>query len=48
MMRALAESGWRVDALRAFEEYGALLAEQTGTEPSHSITDLERQITVSR
>jgi len=48
MMHALAESGRRVDALRAYQEYRAFLADETGTEPSHSIIELERLIALSR
>lgn len=44
LMRAFAEAGRRVDALRAFQEYRTFLAEEFGTEPSRDIIVLERQI----
>jgi DNA-binding SARP family transcriptional activator len=44
LMRAYAESGRRVEALRAFQDYRTLLVEEVGTEPSSSIVALERDI----
>jgi DNA-binding SARP family transcriptional activator len=44
LMRAYAESGRRVEALRAFQAYRTLLVEEVGTEPSSSIVALERDI----
>ena len=46
-MGALADSGRRVDALRAYQEYRVFLAEETGTSPSCTLTELEHEITVS-
>jgi DNA-binding SARP family transcriptional activator len=47
LMRALAESGRRAEALRAFQAYRTLLIEETGLEPSGAITDLEAAIATS-
>jgi DNA-binding SARP family transcriptional activator len=47
LMRALSESGRRAEALRAFQTYRTQLIEETGTEPSGSITDLEGAIATS-
>jgi DNA-binding SARP family transcriptional activator len=44
LMRAFADSGRRIDALRAYQAYRALLAEEVGTEPSEAITRLDRDI----
>jgi DNA-binding SARP family transcriptional activator len=44
LMRTLAESGRRVEALRAFQEYRAFLADEVGTEPSSEFVELEHQI----
>lgn len=44
LMRALADSGRRADALRAFQDYRALLGEQVGTEPSPPLVELDRTI----
>ena len=44
LMRALAESGRRVEALRAYQSYRTLLVEEFGTEPSSGIVELERAI----
>ena len=47
LMRALADSGRRIDALRAYQAYRNLLAEEVGTEPSEAITALDREIASS-
>ena len=47
LMRALAESGRRIDALRVYQAYRNLLAEEVGTEPSEAITALDREIASS-
>lgn len=44
LMRALADSGRRIDALRAYQAYRTLLAEEVGTEPSEAIARLDRDI----
>lgn len=44
LMRALADSGRRIDALRAFQTYRQLLAEEVGTDPSEAIALLDREI----
>jgi len=44
LMRALADSGRRAEALRAFQSYRSLLIEQTGVEPSGDILALEHAI----
>lgn len=44
LMMALAAAGRRADALRAFEDYRRLLRDETGTEPSAALIDLDRQI----
>jgi DNA-binding SARP family transcriptional activator len=44
LMRALADSGRRAEALRAFQTYRSQLIEETGIEPSGSITELEGAI----
>jgi DNA-binding SARP family transcriptional activator len=44
LMRALADSGRRTDALRSFQEYRRLLLEEVGTEPSAAVTALDRLI----
>ena len=44
LMRALADSGRRTDALRAFQAYRTLLLEEVGTEPSEEIVRLDREI----
>ncbi len=43
-MRALADSGRRTDALRAFQTYRSHLLEEVGTEPSEAIYNLDREI----
>jgi len=45
-MRALAASGRKPEALRAFRDYEASLAEETGLEPSVAIRELELSILV--
>jgi DNA-binding SARP family transcriptional activator len=47
LMRALADSGRRVEALRAFQSYRTLLIEEAGIEPSGDIVALERTIATS-
>ena len=44
LMRALAGSGRRTEALRAFQTYRALLAEEVGTDPSEALASLDREI----
>jgi DNA-binding SARP family transcriptional activator len=44
LIRALAESGRRVDALRAFQAYRTFLAQEVGTEPSSEFVALENEI----
>ena len=44
LMRALAGSGRRASALRAFHDYRRFLAEETGTEPSAELVALDRLI----
>lgn len=44
LMQALADSGRRRDALRAFQDYQELLGETFGTLPSESIVALDRAI----
>ena len=44
LMRALADSGRRTEALRAFQTYRAFLLDEVGTEPSEAITGLDREI----
>lgn len=48
LMRALADSGRRVEALRAFHDYRRLLDEEVGTEPSEHIVALDREIAAAR
>jgi len=43
-MRALAGSGRRSDALRAFQAHRSLLVDETGTEPSAVLVELDRLI----
>jgi DNA-binding SARP family transcriptional activator len=43
-MRSFADSGRRIDALRVYQAYRTLLAEEVGAEPSEAITRLERDI----
>ena len=44
LMRALADSGRRVDALRAFQDYRRFLIDEVGTEPSPELVALDRAI----
>jgi DNA-binding SARP family transcriptional activator len=44
LMRSFADSGRRIDALRVYQAYRTLLAEEVGAEPSEAITRLERDI----
>jgi DNA-binding SARP family transcriptional activator len=44
LMRALHQSGRRVEALRAFQEFRALLVEEVGVEPSAELVELDRAI----
>ena len=44
LMRALADCGRRVDALRAFQDYRRFLIEEVGTEPSPELVALDRAI----
>ena len=44
MMRALALSGRRTDALRSFQDYRSFLIDELGTEPSAAVVALDREI----
>ena len=44
LIRALAAEGRQADALRAFQDYRTLLAEETGTEPSAEVRTLEQHV----
>jgi DNA-binding SARP family transcriptional activator len=44
LMRALADAGRRVDALRAFQDYRRFLIDEVGTEPSPELVSLDRAI----
>ena len=44
VMRALADSGRRVDALRVFQDYRRFLIDEVGTEPSPELVALDRAI----
>ena len=44
LMRALAQSGRQTEALRQFQTYRTLLAEEVGTEPSPELAALDRAI----
>jgi DNA-binding SARP family transcriptional activator len=44
LMRALADAGRRVDALRAFQDYRRFLIGEVGTEPSPELFSLDRAI----
>ncbi len=44
LMRGLAQQGRQAEALRAFQDYRAHLAEEVGTEPSAEVRALERLI----
>lgn len=44
LMEALAADGRQTEALRAFEDYRAMLAREFGTEPSGHVREVERSI----
>src|SRR4029079_4581992 len=44
VMEALAADGRQADALRVFQDYGKLLAEEIGTEPSVEVRAIEQRI----
>ena len=44
LLQALACEGRQADALRAYRSYRKLLADETGTEPSHYVQAVERRI----
>lgn len=44
LLQALACEGRQADALRAYQSYRRLLADQTGTEPSRNVQAVERRI----
>src|SRR3954468_9149669 len=44
LMEALAGEGRQADALRAFQQYRTLLAEEVGTEPSAEVREIEQRI----
>ena len=44
LIRALATEGRQADALRAYQEYRTLLAEETGTAPSELVRSIERRV----
>ena len=44
LMRALAGQGRQTEALRSYQAYRTLLAEEAGTEPSRQLRDLESRI----
>ncbi len=44
LLRALAAAGRQPEALRAFQSYRRLLAEEVGTEPSEALREVERRI----
>lgn len=44
LLQALACEGRQADALRAYQTYRSLLAEETGTEPSRNVQAVERRI----
>jgi DNA-binding SARP family transcriptional activator len=48
LMLALYRSGRQVDALRAFQRYGSILAEEHGVEPSSEIRTFERAIVLEK
>ncbi len=47
LIRALASAGRQGDALRAFQQYRALLIEELGTEPSPDVVRIERRVATS-
>ncbi|MCU1398850.1 MAG: hypothetical protein JWN62_1959 [Acidimicrobiales bacterium] len=44
MIRALAGAGRQAEALRAYQDYRMLLAEEVGTEPSADVRQIERRV----
>lgn len=44
LIQALASDGRQADALRAYQDYRAVLAEETGTEPSALVRSIERRV----
>jgi DNA-binding SARP family transcriptional activator len=44
LMQALASAGRQADALRAYQEYRAVLIDETGTEPSDFVRSVERRV----
>jgi DNA-binding SARP family transcriptional activator len=44
LMQALASEGRQAEALRAYQDYRSLLAEETGTEPSALVRSIERRV----
>ena len=44
LMQALASDGRQADALRAYQDYRTVLAEETGTEPSALVRSIERRV----
>ena len=44
LMQALAVEGRRAEALRTFQDYRTFRAEETGTEPSASINNIEQRV----
>lgn len=44
LISALAGAGRQADALRAYQEYRAFLAEEVGTEPSAEVREIERRV----
>src|SRR3954451_5324394 len=47
LMEALAGEGRQADALRAFQQYRTLLADEVGTEPSDEVRAIEQRIATS-
>ncbi len=44
LIQALASDGRQAEALRAYQDYRTLLAEETGTEPSALVRSIERRV----
>jgi len=44
LLQALAGEGRQADALRAYQHYRTLLADETGTEPSRTVQAIERRV----
>ena len=44
LIQALASDGRQADALRAYQDYRTVLAEETGTEPSALVRSIERRV----